>query len=63
MTKQTCEGVKSAKPILEMGQDAGVEMPITEQVVSVVHDGMAPEKMLKHLMSRPTREEQGQDSR
>lgn len=63
VTKQTCEGVKSAKPILEMGQDAGVEMPITEQVVSVVHDGMAPEKMLKHLMSRPTREEQGQDSR
>ena len=45
-----------------MGEDAGVEMPITEQVVKVVYDGMAPAEMLKHLMSRPTREEQGQES-
>lgn len=62
VTKQTCEGVKSAMPILEMGRDAGVEMPITEQVVSVVHDGMAPKDMMSALMSRPVREEQGQGS-
>lgn len=62
LTKQTCEGVKSCQPILEMGQDAGVEMPITEQVVNVVHNGMKPREMLYHLMSRPTREEQGQGS-
>lgn len=61
-TKQTCEGVKSCMPLFEMGQDAGVEMPITEQVVKVVHDGMPPAEMLQHLMSRPTREEQGQQS-
>lgn len=60
VTKQTCEGVKSCMPILEMGRDAGVEMPITEQVVNVVHNGMAPAEMLEALMSRPVREEQGQ---
>lgn len=59
-TKQTCEGVKSCEPILQMGQDAGVEMPITEQVVNVVKNGMAPADMLEALMSRPVREEQGQ---
>ncbi|MCB0919291.1 MAG: NAD(P)-dependent glycerol-3-phosphate dehydrogenase [Actinobacteria bacterium] len=62
VTKQTCEGVKSCGPILEMARDAGVEMPITEQVVNVVVHGMKPRDMLFHLMSRPVREEQGQDS-
>lgn len=61
-TKQTCEGVKSCKPILEIGQDAGVEMPITEQVVNVVHNGMKPRDMLYNLMARPIREEQGQNT-
>jgi glycerol-3-phosphate dehydrogenase (NAD(P)+) len=60
VTRQTCEGVKSCRPILEMGHDVGVEMPITEQVVNVVHDGMRPRDMLYNLMSRPVREEQGQ---
>jgi glycerol-3-phosphate dehydrogenase (NAD(P)+) len=62
LTKQTCEGVKSCQPILEMGLDAGVEMPITEQVVNVVHHGMKPGQMLHQLMSRPVREEQGHGS-
>ncbi|MDP4014910.1 MAG: NAD(P)H-dependent glycerol-3-phosphate dehydrogenase [Candidatus Nanopelagicales bacterium] len=62
VTKQTCEGVKSCQPILEMGQDAGVEMPITQQVVEVVHHGMKPRDMLYNLMSRPVRAEQGQSS-
>jgi len=62
VTKQTCEGVKSCQPLLEMGQDAGVELPITEQVVNVVHNGMKPRDMLYNLMSRPIREEQGQDA-
>jgi glycerol-3-phosphate dehydrogenase len=47
---------------MEMAHDVGVEMPITEQVVNVVHDGMRPRDMLYNLMSRPVREEQGQHS-
>lgn len=58
-TKQTCEGVKSCAAILELGRANGVEMPITEQVVQVVHHGMPPLEMLGNLMSRDARAEQG----
>ncbi len=58
-TKQTCEGVKSCAAILELGRAHGVEMPITEQVVQVVHHGMPPREMLGNLMSRDARAEQG----
>lgn len=60
VTKQTCEGVKSCQPILDLATAHGVEMPITEQVVQVVHHGMAPREMLAAFMSRETRAEQGQ---
>lgn len=59
VTTQTCEGVKSCLPILELGRTHGVEMPITEQVVSVVHHGMSPADMLNNLMSRGTKPEMG----
>ncbi len=58
-TKQTCEGVKSCAAILELGRAHGVEMPITEQVVQVVHHGMPSREMLGNLMSRDARAEQG----
>lgn len=53
-TKQTCEGVKSCQPILELARSHDVEMPITEQVVEVVHNGMSPKRMLMAFMSRET---------
>ncbi|MEI2643879.1 MAG: NAD(P)H-dependent glycerol-3-phosphate dehydrogenase [Candidatus Nanopelagicales bacterium] len=60
-TKQTCEGVKSCQSILDLARRNGVDMPITEQVVQVVHDGMAPREMLYNLMSRDPKAEQGHD--
>lgn len=60
-TNQTCEGVKSCKSILDLAGRNGVEMPITAEVVRVVHEGMNPQKMLSHLMSRDPRAEQGHD--
>jgi glycerol-3-phosphate dehydrogenase (NAD(P)+) len=59
ITKQTCEGVKSCQPILDLARSHGVEMPITEQVVQVVHHGMSPADMLGIFMSRGTKPEQG----
>lgn len=59
VTNQTAEGVKSCQPILELATRVGVEMPITEQVVKVVADGMSPAKMIGALMSRETGPEQG----
>lgn len=58
-TKQTCEGVKSCESILDLATRNGVEMPITEQVVQVVHHGMPPREMLDNLMSRDPKAEQG----
>lgn len=58
-SKQTCEGVKSCQAILDLAVRHDVEMPITEQVVQVVHHGMSPREMMGHLMSRDPKAEQG----
>ena len=56
-TQQTAEGVKSCRSILELARKHDVSMPITEHVVSVVHDGMPPMEMVRGLMSRDTKSE------
>jgi glycerol-3-phosphate dehydrogenase (NAD(P)+) len=56
-TRQTCEGVKSCRSILELAVAHGVEMPITEQVVKVVHDGLDPHLMLRSFMNRAQKPE------
>lgn len=60
-TNQTCEGVKSCQSILDLATRNGVEMPITAEVVKVVHEGMNPKEMLGNLMSRDPKAEQGHD--
>ena len=47
------EGVRSASPILDVARSHGVDMPITEGVVRVVHDGATIEEMGEMLLSRP----------
>jgi glycerol-3-phosphate dehydrogenase (NAD(P)+) len=61
LTKTTSEGVKSCQSILDLATRNGVEMPITEQVVSVIHRGTSAEKVLKAFMSRTTKAEEGQE--
>ncbi|TQS44257.1 NAD(P)H-dependent glycerol-3-phosphate dehydrogenase [Cryptosporangium phraense] len=56
-TKQTAEGVKSCLSISELAAAAGVEMPITEQVVQVCHEGIAPAVAMKYLMRREPKPE------
>lgn len=51
------EGVKSCKPIYELGQEAGVHMPITENVVHVCHDGWSVDDLVEDLLSRETQAE------
>ncbi len=62
ITNQTAEGVKSCQPILQLAQSVGVDMPITEQVVKVVTEGMSPKEMLGALMTRETKAEQGMEA-
>ena len=56
-TRQTCEGVKSCRSIFDLAVAHGVEMPITEQVVRVVHDGLDPHLMLRSFMTRAQKPE------
>ena len=55
--QQTAEGVKSCRSILDLARKHNVDMPITEHVVAVVHDGMTPAEMVRGLMSRPAASE------
>lgn len=57
VTQQTAEGVKSCESVLDLAHRHGVEMPITETVVGIVHDGKPPHVALKELMSRSAKPE------
>ncbi|GLF98965.1 NAD(P)H-dependent glycerol-3-phosphate dehydrogenase [Streptomyces yaizuensis] len=57
VTKQTAEGVKSCESVLDLARRHGVDMPITETVVDIVHDGKPPVVALKELMSRSAKPE------
>jgi glycerol-3-phosphate dehydrogenase (NAD(P)+) len=51
------EGVKSAGPLVALAWAHGVEMPIAEQVTSIVDGHCSPKEALMNLMNRPSRPE------
>jgi glycerol-3-phosphate dehydrogenase (NAD(P)+) len=51
------EGVKSSPSVLDLAHRYGVEMPITEQVVAVCHEGRSAREALAALMSRSSKSE------
>jgi glycerol-3-phosphate dehydrogenase (NAD(P)+) len=55
--KMIAEGVKSCKPILELGRDADVWMPITEAVVRLCHDGALIDDVVTEILEREIRSE------
>ncbi|MET8679469.1 NAD(P)H-dependent glycerol-3-phosphate dehydrogenase [Streptomyces sp. NPDC004647] len=57
VTKQTAEGVKSCESVLDLARRHGVDMPITETVVGIVHEGKPPLVALKEMMSRSAKPE------
>ncbi len=56
-TRYTAEGVKSCLAIRDLARAHGVDMPITEQVERICHEGVDPRLALKTLMSRATKSE------
>lgn len=56
-TKQTAEGVKSCLAVRDLARAHGVEMPITEQVERVCHEGVDPRVAVKLLMGREMKPE------
>ncbi len=51
------EGVKSCKPIRELGREADVWMPITDNVVKVCHEGASVQEVVADLLAREIRSE------
>src|SRR5579875_810575 len=56
-TTQTAEGVKSSLSVLELARRHGVEMPITELVAAVLHNGLAVTRAAGLLTSRAAKPE------
>ncbi|HYN32736.1 MAG TPA: NAD(P)H-dependent glycerol-3-phosphate dehydrogenase, partial [Ilumatobacteraceae bacterium] len=51
-TNMVAEGVKSSPSVLDLARRYGVEMPITEQIVAVCHEGRPARDALAALMQR-----------
>ncbi|MCU1604420.1 MAG: hypothetical protein JWP46_885 [Modestobacter sp.] len=56
-TRQTAEGVKSCRSVLDLARAHGVDMPITEAVVRVCHEGESAGQMVREMMSREAKPE------
>lgn len=56
-TGGTAEGVKTSASVLELAQSVGVEMPITEAVVQVLHHGLPIDRLPELLLNRPRKAE------
>lgn len=53
MHGMVAEGVLTANAALGLARKHGVEMPITEQMYAILHDGKSPHDAIRELMTRP----------
>jgi glycerol-3-phosphate dehydrogenase (NAD(P)+) len=57
--EQVAEGVWTCAAALALARERGVEVPITEQVCAIVHEGRNPREAVRALMSRDPKAERG----
>lgn len=55
--KMVAEGVRSSRAIVALAEEAGVEMPISQAVVDILHEGQDPRDAVKSLMARDPKSE------
>ncbi len=55
--QQVVEGVKAAKAVHEVAQQLGIEMPIVNQVYSILYEGVTPRAAVEALMNRQLKAE------
>jgi glycerol-3-phosphate dehydrogenase (NAD(P)+) len=56
-TSMVAEGVRSSAAVLQLAHAHNIDMPITEQVVAVCHEGARASEAMLALMSRRSRPE------
>lgn len=55
--KQTAEAITSCGPILDLARQHGVDMPLTELVVAVLHGGLPVDQLAPKILGRPRKAE------
>jgi glycerol-3-phosphate dehydrogenase (NAD(P)+) len=55
--KMVAEGVGTAGALLALAREAGIELPITEQVAAILHEGRPPREAIRSIMERPLKRE------
>jgi glycerol-3-phosphate dehydrogenase (NAD(P)+) len=55
--KMVAEGVRNAKSVYQLARKLGVEMPITEQMYLLLHEGKSPRQVVVDLMTRDLKPE------
>jgi glycerol-3-phosphate dehydrogenase (NAD(P)+) len=55
--RMVAEGVGTTSALLALSREAKVELPITEQVAAILHQGKAPREAIRDIMERPQRRE------
>jgi len=55
--RMVAEGVDTAAPLLALAREHQIEMPITEQVDAILHQGKAPKHAIRDIMDRPLKRE------
>jgi glycerol-3-phosphate dehydrogenase (NAD(P)+) len=55
--RMVAEGVKTAQSLYYLAQRLQVEMPISEKVYQVLHEGKEPRKAVQELMERSLKHE------
>lgn len=56
-TKQTAEGVKTCRSVLDLAHRVGVDMPITASVVRICHGGASAPAIVRDIMAREAKAE------
>ena len=55
--KMVAEGVETTAALLDLSTEVQVELPITEQVHAILHEGKSPADAIRSVMVRPSRPE------
>jgi glycerol-3-phosphate dehydrogenase (NAD(P)+) len=55
--RMVAEGVDTAAPLLALAREHQIELPITEQVDAILHQGKSPKEAIRDIMERPLKRE------
>lgn len=55
--RMVAEGVGTAGALLALAREHGIELPITEQVNAILHQGQSPRDAIREIMDRPQKSE------